>query len=210
MRKPMSFPSVVLLDAMGVLYESADDVAELLVPFVMARSPATSVGAIQDAYRRASIGEYDAAGFWAQVGLPESMEDEYLEGHKLQAGLPAFLDYLEAQQVRVACLSNDVARWSVKLRRKFGIEDRFERWFISGELGWRKPDSRIYAAAINALGIDAAHILFVDDRQANVDAAEGAGLQALRFGSGQTAGQAVGGFHDLTRWLRGEGDGPLL
>ena len=45
---------VLVVDAMGVLYESADDVAELLVPFVNENGGESDPGAIERQYLEAS------------------------------------------------------------------------------------------------------------------------------------------------------------
>jgi HAD superfamily hydrolase (TIGR01509 family) len=51
----------------------------------------------------------------------------------------------------------------------------------SAELGTRKPEPAFYAALVAAANRKAERILFVDDHQANVDAAHTAGLQTLHL-----------------------------
>ena len=52
---------------------------------------------------------------------------------------------------------------------------------FSHALGVAKPDPAIYAHAIAGLGVTAAHILFVDDREDNVAGALAAGMQVIRY-----------------------------
>lgn len=47
--------------------------------------------------------------------------------------------------------------------------------------GLRKPSREAYEAALASLRVPAARVVFVDDRQANVDGASAAGMRALRF-----------------------------
>jgi enoyl-CoA hydratase/carnithine racemase len=47
----------VVLDAMGVIFEVGDDVAELLIPFI--RERCGNVAAVADAYLTASVGRCD-------------------------------------------------------------------------------------------------------------------------------------------------------
>jgi len=61
------------------------------------------------------------------------------------------------------------------------ILDNFEYKFMSYEIGFSKPDSRIYQHVINKLPFDPENMLFIDDKQANVDAAVDSGLQAIHF-----------------------------
>ncbi len=51
---------------------------------------------------------------------------------------------------------------------------------ISGEVGLRKPDPKIYALALDQLDVPADRTVFVDDAPVNVDAALALGMRAIR------------------------------
>jgi FMN phosphatase YigB (HAD superfamily) len=113
---------ILILDAMGVLYEAGDDVAELLVPFVGKHGRTDlSAEAIDRDYVEASLGRMDTDAFWQRMGVDPSLEDAYLAGHRLIEGTLDWLPQLKQRYGRVACLSNDVASWSLKLRQRFGL-----------------------------------------------------------------------------------------
>jgi len=172
----------VVLDAMGVIFESADDVAELLIPFVRGSGGTGEVQTIRSAYVDASLGVLSADEFWTAVGLDSTFEDEYLAMHAL---VPGALDFVRAAQnsgVAVWCLSNDVERWSRKLRASFGIDRLLSGAVISSEARARKPDIAIYRCLLDRCGYGAADILFVDDRLANVGAALATGIPSIEFG----------------------------
>jgi putative hydrolase of the HAD superfamily len=57
----------------------------------------------------------------------------------------------------------------------------FEHVIFSAWIGVIKPEPGAFAAAVRELGRAPEEILFVDDREANVEAARGEGLQAVRF-----------------------------
>ncbi len=176
-------PRILALDAMGVLYKSGDDVAELLEPFVLEKDG--DAGAVADAYHAASLGKISADAFWEQVGLSAELEDECLSRHELGAGVETALALANELFDGVCCLSNDVSRWSLKLRRRSGLEGHIGAWFISGEMWLRKPDPAIYRQMIDALGGSPNGIRFVDDREKNVAAARAAGIQAVLFTPGE-------------------------
>lgn len=52
----------IALDAMGVLFEAADEVAELLVPFVLSANPAATADDVESAYLAASLGDLTPTG----------------------------------------------------------------------------------------------------------------------------------------------------
>lgn len=52
---------------------------------------------------------------------------------------------------------------------------------VSGTEGVAKPDPRVYEIAVARSGLPASSLVFVDDKQANVDAAIAAGLDGVLF-----------------------------
>jgi putative hydrolase of the HAD superfamily len=81
----------------------------------------------------------------------------------------------------VGALNNEARETNEYRFRKFGLLEHFEVAFSSCYLGLRKPNPAIYKRAIDILGKPPERILFIDDRQENVDGATGAGMKALRF-----------------------------
>jgi len=172
---------VLVLDAMGVIYSSKDDVEELLIPFIRARGGA-SAKTIEHCYQSASMGDLSAEDFWYRVGLSPEVEDEYLESFTLTPGLMEFLDRMVKSEIPVMALTNDVSRWSTKLRKKFGLEKSIRHWVVSGDVCVRKPDPLIYDALIkNSEKGEEGIYLFVDDRIKNLDTAYQKGWKTVLF-----------------------------
>ena len=171
----------LVLDAMGVIFKSADDVAELLVPFIMERTGSTDEAAIQSAYLEASLGTITADEFWAHVNLSPDVENDYLSRHSLNPGVLELLAFARENGVPVWCLSNDVGRWSKKLRSNFGIEKSLAAAVISGDVGFRKPDRKIYDILVDYCDCEIDDLLFLDDRKKNVIAARDMGIETVLF-----------------------------
>lgn len=51
---------------------------------------------------------------------------------------------------------------------------------ISGQVGLRKPDPRIYQLVLDGLSLPAGRVVFVDDAPVNIDAAETLGMRGIR------------------------------
>ncbi len=180
----------LVLDAMGVIFASADDVADLLIPFIADHGGTLDQALIQSAYLDASLGRIDASTFWQRVDVDASLEDDYLRRFQLVPGLVALLQQSRAAGLPVWCLSNDVGSWSRKLRQNFGLEPRLAGAIISSEVGLRKPDIGIYQILLQRSGFLAQDLLFVDDRDKNVSAALDLGIDSLLF-------DAASGFDEL-------------
>jgi FMN phosphatase YigB (HAD superfamily) len=171
----------LVLDAMGVLFATADDVAELLIPFIRSVGGERDARAIESAYLEASLGHIDADAFWAHVGLSPDVEQAYLSKHRLAVGALTFLASARRVGLPVWCLSNDVGRWSKHLRESLGIEPFLAGAVISSDVRVRKPDHGIYERLLAETGLRPADLLFVDDRAKNVTAAAALGIPAVQF-----------------------------
>jgi 2-haloacid dehalogenase len=83
-----------------------------------------------------------------------------------------------------------LSNWSVEtfvlVRDRFPFLDWFDGILLSGEIGVTKPDRRIFDELCARFDLDPIKTLFIDDNPPNVDGAQAAGLQAVRFESAAT------------------------
>ena len=175
----------IIFDVMGVIFTVGDDVERLLIPYVHSLKPDTSDQNIRNLYSAASLGKIVSHDLWAQLGFDKAdipvIERNYLEkSFTLDAG---FLPCAKALKNRysIVLLSNDVSSFSRYLRVFHGIEPLIDAAFISGDLGVRKPDPRIFNIALETLGARPSECLFVDDYPERVDAARELGICSVLF-----------------------------
>jgi putative hydrolase of the HAD superfamily len=86
--------------------------------------------------------------------------------------MPALVRRARQAGIRTALLSNS---WGLEYPRD-GWDDMFDAIIISGEVGMRKPEARIYHHAADAVGLDVRECVFVDDMNVNVAAAVELGM----------------------------------
>jgi putative hydrolase of the HAD superfamily len=98
---------------------------------------------------------------------------------------------LKAEGYRMAMLTNNVREWEPLWRSMLPVDEIFETVVDSAFVGCRKPESRIYAIALDRLGLPAECCLFVDDVQVNCEGAEKAGMTAVHFQHTEQAIAAV-------------------
>jgi putative hydrolase of the HAD superfamily len=100
----------------------------------------------------------------------------------LQDGALGILAELAASKgVTVGCLNNEARETNDYRFATFGLRRYFKVAFSSCYVGLRKPHVEIYRRAIDILGAPPERILFIDDRQENVDGAVLAGMKGIRF-----------------------------
>jgi putative hydrolase of the HAD superfamily len=78
-------------------------------------------------------------------------------------------------------LSNTNAIHMSYVHEHFPQIREFDDQVLSHEVGLLKPDRAIYELTVRRSGCEAARMLFIDDLQANVEGARGAGMQSIRF-----------------------------
>jgi len=70
--------------------------------------------------------------------------------------------------------------------------DVFDVVVISGQVGMRKPEERIFRLALDRLGVAPGECVFVDDLEPNVRAARALGLTGLHHRDSESTVQALG------------------
>jgi putative hydrolase of the HAD superfamily len=68
---------------------------------------------------------------------------------------------------------------------KFPIVRVFDRWILSHEVGFKKPDVEIFKKAMEWASVEPGKILFIDDLKKNVETAVSLGMQGIHFTSAQ-------------------------
>ena len=128
------------------------------------RAVAAHAGAEFDVAQVAGLIELDTE-LWTQLNLP--MVD--------------WASRLQAAGVRTGILSNIGDAIAEGICGRFGWLAGFDHCTWSHALKLAKPEAAIYHATAQALGTPVERILFIDDREENIAAAEAVGMQAVRY-----------------------------
>lgn len=84
-------------------------------------------------------------------------------------------------QTTIFLLSNTNALHIQSVRKRWDLLDKFDRLFLSYELGCRKPELEIYRKSLKAAGISATDSIFIDDLSENIEAAASLGMTTHQF-----------------------------
>jgi putative hydrolase of the HAD superfamily len=126
-----------------------------------------------------------SARVWEAVQARSRARDSFC----LRPGIAALLAELSAQGVRIGLAANQPARVLGALDQA-GIGHYFAFRQVSGSLGLRKPDTRLFLAACEALGVSPADAIMVGDRIDNdIVPARILGMRTVRFRTGRHAQQ---------------------
>jgi putative hydrolase of the HAD superfamily len=88
---------------------------------------------------------------------------------------------LVAADYRVFALSDNVRETVAHLRERYDFWKHFEGFVISAELGFLKPDPRIFEHLLQRFGLKAEETIFLDDVLGNVEGARAVQMHAIQF-----------------------------
>lgn len=192
----------LIFDAMGVIFEVGDDTRDLLIPFIKNSNPELDEQRIFDLYIKASIGSISSKEFWQSLSFENWQE---IERNYLDSSLTLDRAFIETTKqlsgrFNLAMLSNDVSEWSLFLRNKFNLDKLFKTVIISGDVGFRKPDKRIYEVLLKQINAPAKNCIFFDDRVKNLIPARELGIKSILFNRDKvdTEGfESIDGFQEV-------------
>lgn len=148
---------------------------------------------------RDRIAELDARGRGDKATLLEHLSrvfewqgnhEQHME--RFRAGLAAHVELEHGvrellvrlrRQYRLGLVTNGTGATQRAKLSSLELEELFDPLVISGEVGFRKPDRRIFELAIASWGLPPESVLFVgDDPISDIQGAREAGMRALRIG----------------------------
>jgi len=190
---------VLLLDVGGVIVPPADPDALARVAQRLALS-AAEVGALfyeWEPWYALSTGRLEEGDYWRALG--DRVRWDAADLRRLVAPVweqsrvdEAVMDLVRALhgRMRLAILSNATIHLEDQLRR-LGVAPYFHPIINSARIGLRKPDPRIFASTLDALGVAPGAILFVDDKRRNTAVAEQLGIPSVLFDHAATLAGAL-------------------
>lgn len=171
----------LLLDAMGVIFLNEDDIEELFIPYVIKRFPDIDIDKLNELYyEKLSTGIISSSEFFRLLGIP-NIEHKYLDMClKLDPEFKKVI-YSLSKKYELSMLSNDVSEWSLFLRNKFGLNQYFENYIISGDVNLRKPDIMIFEKTLEILDTNGDSCIFVDNSLENLEMSNKVGMITIHF-----------------------------
>lgn len=177
----------VLFDADGVIQTIPGGWYSAIEPYVGERAQEFLHGAWQQEKPMMSgLGEYLPllAARLTEYGVSASAEDVYRDvWHRIDpdAASVAIVRALRANGYGVHLGTNQDRLRAAHMRTGLGYDALFDVSCYSCDLGVAKPDPGFFTAAARRIAAEPASILFIDDRDSNVEGARAAGLAAEQW-----------------------------
>jgi len=136
---------------------------------------------------RFELGLLNGQGFYAELkgtlSLTLSIDrvrDLWCDMFRENPGIDLLLEALHAR-ARLILVSN-TNYWHIHyIKNHFTVLNHFHDHILSYEVGARKPDPRIFEAALSAADTEPSRCLFIDDHEPNIKAATKMGIPSVLF-----------------------------
>lgn len=198
-------PSMVLIDVDGTLVDSVPDLAycvdEMMKQLDMPVRGEDVVrhwvgNGVERLVRRALInqldGEPDEALFQKAIPIFEALYAENTSKRScLYPGVKEALDFLKSTGVRIGCVTNKAAQFTLPILKDLGISGYFEMVICGDELPKKKPDPMPLLHVAEKLGVKPEQSLMLGDSMSDVKAARAAGFDIICMSYGYNHGEDI-------------------
>lgn len=178
--------TTILIDMYGVILEESKG---NFLPYVYNSFPESEYQRITDIisnqkmFTKAQLGEVTSYEFLSALGFKDTEKamKEYIQNHlTLDKGFIPFAEKIK-DKYKLVLVSNDIPEWSEYITEYFGINKYFLHKIISGSVGARKPDFKIFDDCLEIIGARPAECILVDNSAKNLVAAEEMGISPVLF-----------------------------
>ena len=201
----MNKPKMVLIDVDGTLVDSVPDLAfcvdEMMKQLGMPEHGEEKVrnwvgNGVERLTRRALIGQLDGepddALFEKAYPIFLDLYDKNVcERSCLYEGVREALDFLKTTGVKIGCVTNKNAQFTLPILEKLGVKDDFEIIVCGDTLTKKKPDPLPLLHSAEQLGAKPEESLMLGDSMSDVKAARAAGFNIICMSYGYNHGEDI-------------------
>lgn len=167
-----------------------ETISAYLSPSISLTELTDSIAHGQEGYREFQLAKWIEINMRSQSGSMTAHDIELLLWDAtvklvLNSGIREVLDFLVANGVRIAAISNTIFSSNcMKFElAKHNLDSYFEFVISSADHGMRKPDAAIFAWASKALGVESFDTWYIGDSwDSDITGAASAGMKAIWFG----------------------------
>jgi len=205
----MKKPEMVLIDVDGTLVDSVPDLAYCVDEMLKALGlPVRGeervrhwVGnGVERLVRRGLVndlnGEPDEALFEKAMPIFNALYAENTSKRScLYPGVKEALDFLRTTDVKIGCVTNKAAQFTLPILKDLGIADYFEIVICGDTLAKKKPDPLPLLHAAEQLAVQPQDSLMLGDSMSDVKAARAAGFSIICMSYGYNHGEDIRDYH---------------
>ncbi len=127
--------------------------------------------------------------FWKKLTAEFGRENKYeelinfiksLPTHEINEQILELVDKLKCNGYKIGLLSNNTTEAADKIHG-FRLADHFDTVIVSAEIGYSKPDPKIFKIFLKRLGVKAKELIYIDDTPRSLETAKEIGFYPILF-----------------------------
>ena len=125
------------------------------------------------------------------LAMVEAKEADFRERAAALEPLPGLIDFVEwgrERGLKMALVTNAPRENVLAVLRSLALDEAFDPIILADDVGVAKPDPAPYAAALDALGVEAGEALAFEDSPSGIASSIGAGIPTVGVASTQEPG----------------------
>ena len=136
-------------------------------------------------WQDALISKRSESKFWKELSKDlkinsEEPRDLIIETFPLDQKILEIIDRIRCRY-KILMLSNQVESWLEKVIRENNLRNKFHHLINSYQVGFKKPDKKIFQIALERSASRPGETLFIDDSKENIVAAKKLGMEVILF-----------------------------
>ena len=149
------------------------------------------ISAFDEHLPKLDSGKIDELDFWHNIGIDtqsdllqnnkESLWDTYFRKNAIPNHTVKKLSIDLKNNGFVIGIISNIEKVTHAVVDDWDMISHFEHKFMSYQIGFSKPDPRIYEHVIEKLPYSSDELLFIDDKLSNIKSAENCGIQSVHF-----------------------------
>ena len=178
--------SVIAFDLGGILFENlAENFAYKRLERDFGAKEHDLENTLKPLYTDFQTGKVSEETFWHPVSERFNIDTSLLKEYYRQTvtSIPFMFDYLEQIKDKYTfyTLNSEPKEWMDFRIKQFNLDRYFKGYVTSGYIGAKKPDIKIFEVFIEKVQTDPQKVLFIDDVEGHIKAAEILGFKTYKF-----------------------------
>lgn len=134
---------------------------------------------------KATVGKISYKQYWKELGEklntdPEEIKNLTIDTFPVDNRIIELIDKIK-DRYTIVMLSNQIEDWLEKVIDDNFLRDKFHYFINSYHVEAKKPDKKIFIAALKRSGSKPEETLFIDDSIVNIAAAKQLGMHTIQF-----------------------------
>lgn len=184
---------IVAFDFGGVLGSDSDDFDGHLKSFKLASGLENPklVEIFNETWPEMVVGKKSTGYFYERVSHFSSEKDivklhtSYSQAIYIDRNVESIVKLVKKKDYKVVILSNAAKEWMDVKRKRFDLDNLFDKIYASAYLKMKKPDKNIYEYVLNNLGINGGELLFIDNLEENTRSANETGINTILYSNAE-------------------------